>query len=759
MAGRKENLKALFTNTRSRIIIIFTLLLLILAILYGLTRLMRSTNGAASDVSGVAGPPVIQSIPGALDPTIQYAKLQESQNISQAQAALKTGDSAIPTIVRSQQLGSGVQSLGSQGGQGGLSFTGLTVAQQAGNPRDLWLQDLQTSNCSKAIVNKVVSQGASLTLLRNACTCIQLKDVGYQINALQQVCSCQELKAAGFNARQFKSIGYTASRLHTCEFNACELRAVGFAAQELKNGGFTDGELKGAGFSNQEIARASGLPNNLSVANVRSADCQANALARLRSAGVSASAIRRINGCNAAQLKAAGFSAQQLREAEFTPAELSQVGKHPVALMVAGKKADCSIASLKAARAAGISATRIRETLGCDAAALKAAGFSAAELREAGFTAADLKNAGFSAQDLVNAGFTPEQIREAGFTSAQLQSAGLSPNEIASGQGADSHVPGLNALSTGLATNSAIPSIAGPSIATPVSSTSNIPPANLITRTPQIQAVYDRQAQQMADQRYQQRLQDRQGQMLAAANQYLQNWAKINTQVYTAGNPDIKVSRTKVTTVNRAVTNIPTTVISSNSDAPQQKALIKTGDILFAVIDTSVNSDEPGPILATVVSGRFKGAKLIGSFNLPANADKMVISFNVMSVPGASRSTPINAYAIDINTARTALSSRTDHHYLLRYGSLFASSFLEGIGNAIQSADTQVTIGGTGGGDNITIQNGIGRSTLENAVIGLATVGRNWGQVAQQQFSTPTTVYIYSGTGVGILFTQDLMTL
>jgi len=134
----------------------------------------------------------------------------------------------------------------------------------------------------------------------------------------------------------------------------------------------------------------------------------------------------------------------------------------------------------------------------------------------------------------------------------------------------------------------------------------------------------------------------------------------------------------------------------------------------------------------------------------------MVITFNTMSVPGAAKTIPISAYAIDPNTARTALSSKTNHHFMMRYGSLFASSFLEGFGNAFQSANTTITVGGTGGGNDITVQNGVGRSTLENAVIGLATVGKSWGQQAQLLFNTPTTVEVYSGTGVGILFTQDV---
>ena len=53
----------------------------------------------------------------------------------------------------------------------------------------------------------------------------------------------------------------------------------------------------------------------------------------------------------------------------------------------------------------------------------------------------------------------------------------------------------------------------------------------------------------------------------------------------------------------------------------------------------------------------------------------------------------------------------------------------------------------------------MGRSTLENAVIGLATVGKAWGQQAQQLFSRPTTVEVYSGSPVGILFTQDVRSI
>ena len=77
--------------------------------------------------------------------------------------------------------------------------------------------------------------------------------------------------------------------------------------------------------------------------------------------------------------------------------------------------------------------------------------------------------------------------------------------------------------------------------------------------------------------------------------------------------------------------------------------------------------------------------------------------------------------------------------------------------NAFQSADTTIQIGGTGGVTNTSVQNGVGRSLTSNAVIGLATVGKSWGQQAQKNMSVPTTVQVYSGTPVGVLFLQDIV--
>ena len=1104
MAGRKENLKALFTNSRSRVIIFFTVIVLAIAVIVGFIKMSSHLKGAVSSVSLSPGPVDIQSVPGS-NPTEQYATLQQAQNISQAEQALKKGGSSIPTIVRTQAFDGDLQSIGPQKGEGGVGFATLARESQGGTQQDLWLQSLKDANCSKASVASVIAEGGQLVNIKKVCSCAQLKDNGYQFADLKPICACKDLKAAGFNARQMKDAGSTAAQLRECGFDACEMRAAGFTAQDMKDGGYSDGELKGAGFPENDIEKASGIPSGMTADDIRKAGCDVSALSRLRISGVGASAIRQISGCTTAQLKAAGFAAKDLKNAGFSAADLLKAGFKPTDLKSAGfgarelmdagvtpadllaagftpdevkaaegqlptgmtaddiKKAGCGVAALKRERLAGVSALLIHKFAGCRANALKNAGFTDDDLTNAGFTPKDiaaakglddatiksaacdpqklktlhdegvtalrihelndcsasaLKDAGYSAKDLLDAGFTPQQLvaagfnpgeiaaaekasddaikaagcdpeklkglhdqgvsakrirdlngcslstlkdagygakelaaagftpqqltaagfgldplnkaeaisdgaikaaacesaplkklfeegvsakrihdlngcsasalkaagynaqqsADAGFTPQELLAAGFSPDDlkaaglspsgvIAAGRVTDCSVASLQAahalgvsaltikntlgcnakqlkdggylaselkaagftaaemkqagfspadlkgagfsakeladaglspvqlknagfgnsdLANGIAPlepmapiSSGTSSLAGlepnekqkslpsalmiPPLAASQSSKADEAEAESAKR---LQEILKRQQSQMADQRYQQKIQERIAAKLSAATESIQSWKSIATQVYIGGNEEKKEA---VGTDRAGIAGnseiYPGTIpgqqnvaggLNGNAAAP---GIIKAGDILFAVLDTSVNTDEPGPILATIVSGKLNGTKLIGSFNLPNNADKMVISFNTMSVPGASKTTSINAYAIDPNTARTALSSRTDHHYLMRYGSLFAATFLEGFGNAFQSANTTVTIGGVGDVSNTTISNGVGRSTLENAVIGLATLGKAWGQVAQQQFSRPTTVELYSGTGIGVLFTQDLQSI
>jgi intracellular multiplication protein IcmE len=1004
MAGKKENIKALFSNTRTRVIILFTIALVVTTVLIGVFKYKAVSQDAKGSVNLNRAPTKIHSIPGRQDQTAQYAELQNKQNIDQAVTASKKGSSAIPTIIKTQAFGEGVDLIGPQYGEGGPGFVTLSTSNLAGGEKSLWFQTLQQEHCSNRAIKEVAGKGATLHDLRQECNCCQLRQYGYTLQDLDPVCSCRQLKAAGFTAREMKVKGYTANQLRRCGFSACETRGAGFSADDMKEAGFTDGELKGSGFSAEAIAAASGLPDGVSEDDVRAAGCDPVKLAELRKKGVTASAIRRMSGCTPAQLKAAGYTADELKRSGMTAAELLAAGFSPEDLAKAGfsardlmnaglspeelakagfsddaiadaqdalppgvtadqiRKAGCSVETLKRERAAGISAKMIHEQSGCSAEALKAAGFSDAALKYAGFTpaeiqalggqeltdeqktavraagcdpdklkalrasgvtakqirglngcsdealkaagfspaeiqaaggkelsdeqktavraagcdpdklkalrasgvtakqihdlngcsAAQLKAAGFSAKELADAGFTPAELLEAGFDSGALNSAGLIPSSvIAAGHEKGCTVEALKAarnlgvsattiretlgcsaaamkaagysaqelkdagfnaaelkaagfspsdlkaagysaqeLKSAGVTNdelkalglhveepSATPAAAGtatqgsslekiPSSGT-ASAMTRIPPLESVKKddkgavksdTKQLQALMARQRNHVSDQQYQAKVKQVSGRMLTAANQVLQNWKNVSSQVFIIGSEkgDEKDELAPESVLNPVKKQSAASADSDDDTQGQLHTFIKTGDILFAVLDTSVNTDEPGPILATIVSGKLKGSKIIGSFTLPANADKMVVTFNTLSMLGADQTMGISAYAIDPSTARTALASRVNHHYLMRYGSLFASTFLAGFSSAIQSADTTITIGGTGGTTDTTVQNGINRSLLENALIGLGEVGKAWSETAQELMNRPTTIELFSGTGMGVLFTQDV---
>ncbi|NNM58804.1 MAG: hypothetical protein HKM04_03215 [Legionellales bacterium] len=295
---------------------------------------------------------------------------------------------------------------------------------------------------------------------------------------------------------------------------------------------------------------------------------------------------------------------------------------------------------------------------------------------------------------------------------------------------------------------------------------------------------------ELSSQQAQQQLQQTQGDMQKEAQQLLTAWNG------SSNNPTQSFVQGKLATTSSKVTKSSSetsTATASIRGAPgssmyNSDVIIKAGTILFGVLSTAVNSDEPGPVMATIVTGQLKGSKLIGAIqNSPpipgsGGATKLILNFTSMSVPYLPESISISAVAVDPDTARTALGSEVDHHYLERYGSLFASAFLEGWGQEISSAGTTVTVSPFGG--TTSTKNGTGTTqtvvvnpdgtttttstspptnsqggTLgigQNVAAGLGQVGTNWGQQLGDTFNRPNTVIINSGVSIGLLFLSDV---
>ncbi len=82
--------------------------------------------------------------------------------------------------------------------------------------------------------------------------------------------------------------------------------------------------------------------------------------------------------------------------------------------------------------------------------------------------------------------------------------------------------------------------------------------------------------------------------------------------------------------------------------------------------------------MATIVqNGDFKGAKLLGKLQLAQGKDRVSLTFTLMDKEGWPTTKSINAFAIDPDTARTVMATDVNYHYLMRYGGIMATAFLQ----------------------------------------------------------------------------------
>ena len=123
----------------------------------------------------------------------------------------------------------------------------------------------------------------------------------------------------------------------------------------------------------------------------------------------------------------------------------------------------------------------------------------------------------------------------------------------------------------------------------------------------------------------------------------------------------------------------------------------------------------------------------------------------MLNNPNLSKTISLNSVAIDPDTARTAVAGEVNDHYLLRYGSLFAASFLQGMGQSYQSFQSNSGTVYIGDSYNDSPPNAT-QVTLQ----GLGQMGESMGKELKPVFNRAATVKVSSGTGLGILIMKDL---
>lgn len=209
------------------------------------------------------------------------------------------------------------------------------------------------------------------------------------------------------------------------------------------------------------------------------------------------------------------------------------------------------------------------------------------------------------------------------------------------------------------------------------------------------------------------------------------------------------------TSTDRAVATEASDNSASNAtqtQTAQPVPIAKTGTVFNAILETGINSDEPSPVLAKIVSGPLKGTRLIGTINTVGQ--KVVIQFTTANIPGQPNSVKINAVAVDPNTSRTAMASDVDNHYFKKYGIMFAAAFLSGYANAISHQNTSTIVDPSGG---VTVTQGslTNKQINEQALGSVGTAIANNTQAETQNLKP--TITVDGGIAMGILLMDDLI--
>ena len=181
-----------------------------------------------------------------------------------------------------------------------------------------------------------------------------------------------------------------------------------------------------------------------------------------------------------------------------------------------------------------------------------------------------------------------------------------------------------------------------------------------------------------------------------------------------------------------------------------QEIIVPAGDIVYAQMVLEANSDIDGPVLAEIVVGPLKGARLIGSFTMVEDR-YLTLTFDSIVIDGIAQ--PTNAIAVDPDTSLTGMATEIDNHTLQRVVIPLAASFLEGAAQAIaDSGLTTVTIEG----DTVATEESETSEEHEIAA-GVAEAGSELRTILEDMIPDEPTVIIAAGTPVGIMFTQPVV--
>lgn len=186
---------------------------------------------------------------------------------------------------------------------------------------------------------------------------------------------------------------------------------------------------------------------------------------------------------------------------------------------------------------------------------------------------------------------------------------------------------------------------------------------------------------------------------------------------------------------------------TGNTAIDDLNIILPAGTIEYAQTLIESNTDAPGPVLAEIVTGPLKGARIIGTFAETYNY--LTLNFNTIVLDGVDYAA--NGIALDPNTTLPGVVTEIDRRYFTRVVLPTAAAFVTGLTSAIaNSGTTTVTISG----DSVTETNSTSnRDNDEEVALGLEEAGNEIEDILDEVVSqTQPMLRVAAGTPIGILF-------
>jgi intracellular multiplication protein IcmE len=176
-----------------------------------------------------------------------------------------------------------------------------------------------------------------------------------------------------------------------------------------------------------------------------------------------------------------------------------------------------------------------------------------------------------------------------------------------------------------------------------------------------------------------------------------------------------------------------------------ENIILPAGTIEYGQLLIEANTDAPGPVLAQIVSGPLRGARVLGSFT--SSDEYLTLNFSQLVLDGLSY--PIEAVAIDPDTTLPGVITEIDRKYFKRVILPMAAEFITGLTDAIsESGSTSVFIS-----DSSVTQSTEDKDSKQEVSSGISEAGDKLSEILDEEAdATEPMLRVAAGTPLGILF-------